>query len=76
MHYNFMVGPLYLQSCICGLNQPWIKNILKKNPESSKKKLEFALYCNYLQSIRIVLTTTYIVLGIISNLNGLKYMGG
>ena len=63
--YNYVllnkstVGPPCLGFCICRFNRPWIENIRKKNPESSKKQnLNFLHAGNYLQSIYIVFTAT------------------
>ena len=49
----------------------------KKIPEGPQKQnLNLLCASNYLRSIYIVFTTVSIVLGIISNLEMTKYMGG
>ena len=51
-----------------GFNQPQIKNIKRKKKNRKFPSLYFPHAGNYLNSIYIVFTAIYIILGIVSNL--------
>ena len=68
--WNALSGTVHswLQSYILQFNQPWVENIQKKSPESSKKQsLNLLDPGSYFHSIYNYLHSIYIVLGTTSN---------